>query len=133
MDSSENLAGKPKGAAPPPGAIDYISKSDLEAAASQLPVPENHVEYFRLCLNLPPSGFWDKYLDTDAEFWIGKFYEMRGEQNLEHGEWAEPATEKDKKYDYIPGFSLDGTLKRRMYAEMQVKDNPFVKVSPTIS
>lgn len=46
-------------------------------------------------INLSPAVFWDKYMATGAEFWLGNFYEQRGEKIIEQGEWAEPANDAE--------------------------------------
>jgi hypothetical protein len=100
-------------------AVDYITKVDLEKSINQIPLVENHKEYLRMSINLSPNGFWDKYLANDAEFWMGPFMEQKGEKEVESGDWTEPATDEEKKYDTIPGKNSDLTvkLKRRLFAK----------------
>lgn len=52
---------------------------------------------------------------------------MRGEKKIEHGEWFEPQ-ENEKQY-----LDTDLTIikQRKHFVEIQIKDNPFVKASPT--
>ena len=35
--------------------------------------------------------------NSNARFWLGRFYEQRGEKKIENGEWIDPE-ENDKIY-----------------------------------
>lgn len=43
-------------------------------------------------LNMNPTTFWDLYLKDDAQFWMGRFYEVRGEKKIEDGTWEDATT-----------------------------------------
>jgi hypothetical protein len=45
-------------------------------------------------LNISPKGYWDQYLDDNSPFWLGKFYEQKGELKIENGQW-EPIDKLD--------------------------------------
>ena len=47
---------------------------------------------------MSPKNYYAQYLADDAPFWLGKFYEDKGEKKVEHGTWAEPSTEEEKQY-----------------------------------
>ena len=67
----------------------------------------------RMPLSMSPTNFWNKYMENESPYWIGKFYHEQGEKNVDNGAWKVPDTEKDKKYDYIPGLNLPGEVKRK--------------------
>jgi hypothetical protein len=52
------------------------------------------------------------------------FFSDRGELNLTYGDWVENITE-----EVYEGMNVIMTFE--MFAELQIKDNPFIKVSPT--
>ena len=76
---------------------DSISKQELEKHILQFPIPPGHTQQIVILLNLSPKGFFDQYLADDAPFWLGKFYEDKGEKKVENGQWADPA-EDEKVY-----------------------------------
>jgi hypothetical protein len=71
------------------------------------------------------DDFYTHYLQDDADFTVGKFYEMRGEQKIVINPWQDP-DEADQDYS---GTKITKT--RTMSLEVQIKNNPFVKVAPT--
>ena len=65
--------------------------------------------------------FWDKYLATDSEFWVGEFYGLRGEKKIQNGHWEKP-TLNENKYDKdaSEAASLEGRIQqiRKMFVEL---------------
>lgn len=41
----------------------------------------------QVMLNISPKTYWDQYLDDNSPFWLGKFYEQKGELKIENGHW----------------------------------------------
>ena len=74
-----------------PESFDKITKQELEQHMTDTyPILPNHTLSAIILLNLSPKGYWDQYLDDNAPFWLGKFYEQKGEKRIENGEWTEP-------------------------------------------
>jgi len=87
---------KPSETALPVGQ-DSISKQELENHIQAHPIPAGHTQQVLILLGLSPQGYFDLYLADNAPFWLGKFYEMRGEKKIENGEWLDP-TDEEKVY-----------------------------------
>lgn len=84
-------------------------------------------------VGLSPKQFWEKYLADGAEFWIGRFYEYRGEQKIQDGEWLEALAPGESMYDpqAVEADKTQVSKIRKTFVEIQIKDNPFVKCTPT--
>lgn len=61
--------------------FDTISEEDLINSIT-VPVLKGHAIQVVVPISLSPSAFWDNYLATDSEFWLGEFYEQRGELKI---------------------------------------------------
>ena len=52
----------------------------------------------QVMLNISPKGYWDNYLEQDSQYWLGKFYEWKGELKIEHGQWEPIENLEDQSY-----------------------------------
>lgn len=69
-------------------------------------------------------------MSQDAPFWLCKFYEEKGEKKVEYGEWVDIDSLEDKSYiEANPALSFKKV--RAHFVEIQMENNPFVKVVPT--
>ena len=61
--------------------FDSINEEDLINSMT-VPVLKTHNIQTIVPISLSPAHFWDKYLATDSEFWMGKFYHLKGEKKI---------------------------------------------------
>jgi hypothetical protein len=103
---------------------EYITREELERLLDAYPIPENHFEMEKVALAMSATDFFNNVAIHSGNISIEKFFLERGEQKLVSQEWIVP--EPAEEYDGRPVL-----LSSQMSVEIQVKDNPFVKVSPT--
>lgn len=75
--------------------------------------------------SLSCQEFFRLYLGDDSEYSFGKFLHQKGELNIKEPLWAEPSKE-DLAAVNIPALKV-----KKLKADFQIKNNPFVKVAPT--
>ena len=78
-----------------------------------------------VCLGLSTEDAFKTFVSDKAEMSLLKFFEQRGEQKLSMSLWEDPS-ETDKVYN-----DLKVVKTRVMKMEVQIKNNPFVKIAPT--
>ena len=49
-------------------------------------------------INISPKVYWDQYLDDNSPYWLGKFYEQKGELKIENGHWEPVENLEDQSY-----------------------------------
>ena len=77
--------------------FDSITEEELRNSIT-VPILKGHEVQVVVPISLSLEKFWDLYLATDCEHWIGKFYDMRGEKKIENGRWDKP-TSQENQYD----------------------------------
>ncbi|TNV74139.1 hypothetical protein FGO68_gene9547 [Halteria grandinella] len=112
-------------AAPKQDKDEYITKEELEKLFEAYPLPGEGYDQCEIVLfNFPAKDFFKQMMDTSSPNAYGKFLVEKGEQNVTITDWAIPEPAEEYEGQQI-------ILKNLMKADIQVKNNPFVKVSPT--
>ncbi|CDW85958.1 UNKNOWN [Stylonychia lemnae] len=104
--------------------FEYITKDELEKLLDPYPVGENMNEMEKICLNMGALDFFNQVAVHSGIHSFEKFYAEKGEQKIQAQDWVIP--EPAEEYDGKPV-----QMASQMFVEFQIKDNPFVKVSPT--
>lgn len=113
-------------APPGDGNEDYTSEKELKELFAKMPIPKDHVMQFEILLNLSAEDFYKQYWADGCPHPITQFIESRGEQKIEMKDWTDPTGEEAKYSD------LTVQKIKIVSAEYQIKNNPFVKVAPTV-
>lgn len=105
---------------------EYITREELERQFDAYPLP---AEGYDLCdivyFNFPAKDFFKNTLDLNSQNSYKQFWIDKGEQNIVIlQDWAVP--EPPEEYETRPILN-----KCCMKADIQIKNNPFIKVSPT--
>eukprot|EP00347_Sterkiella_histriomuscorum_P004839 403358890 len=103
---------------------EFITKDELERLLDPYPIPENYLEMDKVCLAMSVNEFFNQFAVHSGPHSFEKFYFERGEQKISTQEWKIP--EPAEEYDSKPVIQSS-----QISVEIQIKDNPFVKVSPT--
>lgn len=88
------------------------------------PYGENYNDIDKTYLQMNASEVFANLFLHSGPHSYEQFYTDKGEQKIQSQEWAVP--DPPEEYDAKPVLQIS-----QMYLEVQIKDNPFVKVSPT--
>ena len=93
-------------------------------------MPKGHTEYLIFAANMSCQTFFDTYFEQGSEFDITKFYEWQKNLKVESEEWREPK-EEESKYGQATKEDLKVHKLRKMFVDVVIEGNPFVKHAPT--
>ena len=103
---------------------EYISKEDLDKLLDAYPIEAPWEFMETIYLGFPVKDFIKQLQEHSSPNSFKQFFVERGEQKITTQDWVVP--EVPEEHDGKPVL-----MSCQLFAEMQVKDNPFVKVSPT--
>ncbi|CDW71645.1 UNKNOWN [Stylonychia lemnae] len=103
-----------------------ITDKELDNHLSTFMPPLGHQELGRACLNISVKEFYDYFIRDNAQFAFDIYFIARGEKKINNQEWNSTIDDNFKN-----SFGLKPLLHKILFVEMQMKDNTFVKVSPT--
>ena len=103
---------------------EYFTKEDLDKLLEPYPLDQGWEVMEVIYLGIPAKDYMKQLQEHSSQNSFARFFIERGEQKVTHTDWAPP--EPAEEYD---GKSVIQAC--QLFAEIQIKDNPFVKVSPT--